>query len=255
MQLKTRPFLKWPGGKYRLIERIQHVLPSGNKLIEPFVGSAAVFLNTHYESYLLNDVNPDLISVYQTLQQEGPHFINQVKQLFKPKWNTEQRYYQLRNQFNRSLDKKERAALFIYLNRHGYNGLCRYNIRFQEFNVPYGRYKKPYFPEQEMFIFYEKAKKAIFSCTDFSETLKRARKGNVVYCDPPYIPLSKTAHFTHYHGKTFRLEEQAYLAEKAQFLARRGIPVLLSNHATDMTLKLYQKSTHFTVWGQTVYKL
>lgn len=140
---KIRPFLKWPGGKFRLIDRIRDYLPKGQQLIEPFLGSAAVFLNTNYDHYLLNDKNWDVISLYRILQKEGHHFIEACRPMFSKKNNTDKRYYFLRKHFNQCQDLQERAALFLYLNRHGYNGLCRYNARKGEFNVPFGRYKKP----------------------------------------------------------------------------------------------------------------
>jgi DNA adenine methylase len=246
---KIRPFLKWPGGKYRLIEKISTLLPAGKQLIEPFLGSGAVFLNTHYDKYLLNDANPDLITLYQILQTEGKSFIDECRSFFTPKNNTEKQYYRFRKQFNDSNDPLERSFLFLYLNRHGYNGLCRYNAKKGEFNVPFGRYTKPYFPKEEMQLFYQKSKKATFVCEDFTLTLKRARAGSIVYCDPPYIPLSKTAGFTTYRAGGFSLEEQHQLALLSTKLAAKGIPVLLSNHSNPFTRSMYRgaKITQFDV--------
>ncbi len=237
--MSIRPFLKWPGGKYRLVNRIHSLLPQGKQLIEPFVGGGAVFLNTDFEHYLLNDANPDLIRLYQTLQKKGGAFIEVCRSFFIKKYNTEKHYYKFRTQFNASTDPVLRSALFLYLNRHGYNGLCRYNAGKGEFNVPFGSYTKPYFPEKEMFHFHEVAKRAVFVCEDFTETLKRARKGSVIYCDPPYVPLTATANFTRYQSQGFSLAEQQVLADCAKKCAKRGIPVLLSNHSNDFTRDIY----------------
>lgn len=242
---KNRPFLKWPGGKFRLIDRIRSLLPQGKTLIEPFMGSGSVFLNTEYDRYLLNDVNHDLITLYKTLQQQGFEFIQFCQSFFTQRFNTEQKYYNFRTKFNRSKDPLERSALFLYLNRHGYNGLCRYNAEKGEFNVPFGRYVKPYFPEKEMQFFYKKSKRATFVCEDFTKTLRRTKKGTVVYCDPPYVPLSATANFTSYQAGGFSLEEQSVLAHLAMQLASKGIPVLVSNHSTELTKTLYQ-AAHIT---------
>ena len=235
-----RPFLKWLGGKYRLMRHIHALLPKADCLIEPFVGSGAVFLNSDYERYILNDANIDLITLYKILQCEGMAFIQYCRQYFSGVYNTEENYYRLRTQFNASKDPHERSALFLYLNRHGFNGLCRYNAGKGEFNVPFGSYVKPYFPEKEMVYFHVKSTQVVFTSEDFSCTLKRAKPGSVVYCDPPYVPLSATANFTKYQGAGFGMEQQQMLADLARMLSAKGIPVLISNHNQAATKKLYQ---------------
>ncbi len=238
-----KPFLKWAGNKYRIIKILKKHLPSGERLIDPFVGSASVFLNTNYKSYILGDLNKDLINLYKTLKDEQEEFIKYAKTFFEEKNNTEEKYYELRNLFNKTNDIVLKSALFLYLNRHGYNGLCRYNKK-NEFNTPFGRYKKPYFPEKELKFFVEKSKQVDvnFVCKDFEKTLKLAQKGDVVYCDPPYIPISKTSNFTEYFGKSFDIKEQKKLANIAKKLAERGIPVIISNHRSDILLKFYEGS-------------
>jgi DNA adenine methylase len=129
------PFLKWAGSKYRLLTRIIQILPRGNRLIEPFAGSADLFLNTEYERYLVNDINTDLISLYPVLQKEGKDFVNRARSFFTPQNNTPDVYYRLRARFN-----------------NGYNGLCRYSAS-GVFNVPF----RPYFPGKEMVAFHIKA--------------------------------------------------------------------------------------------------
>lgn len=237
--LKIRPFLKWAGNKYHILEYIKAVLPGGNRLIEPFVGSGAVFLNTDYKEYLLSDINGDLINLYLILQAEGEPFINYCRTFFNEANNQKNRYYELRELFNTTNDNTLKAALFIYLNRHGYNGLCRYNSK-GGFNTPFGLYSKPSLPEKAMRYFLAKAKKAVFKVADYREIMKSANKGDVVYCDPPYVPLSTTANFTAYSSGGFGREAQVELAELARELAGRGIPVLISNHATDFTLNAYK---------------
>ncbi|SIS49399.1 Dam family site-specific DNA-(adenine-N6)-methyltransferase [Alicyclobacillus vulcanalis] len=237
-----KPFLKWAGGKYRLLPYIQGSLPQGKRLIEPFVGSGAVFLNTNYDAYVLSDINADVIALYRTLTLHGEAFIAECRRLFIPENNTAEAYYALRDEFNATCEPVRRAALFVYLNRHGYNGLCRYNADGR-FNVPFGRYKRPYFPEREMRYFYEKARRAEFLCLDFREVMRMAEPGDVVYCDPPYVPLSKTANFRQYAALGFGEAEQRDLARIAEELAERGIPVLVSNHLTPFTVREYQRAT------------
>ncbi|MCL6634063.1 MAG: Dam family site-specific DNA-(adenine-N6)-methyltransferase, partial [Alicyclobacillus herbarius] len=243
-----KPFLKWAGGKHRIVERIRARLPQGKRLIEPFVGSGAVFLNTDFEEYVLADINPDLIQVYATLKQHGQDFISYCKELFTDANNTPERYYELRSEFNETQDPWRKSALFVYLNRHGYNGLCRYNSS-GGFNVPFGRYKRPYFPEQEMKFFSQKLQVATLQCADFRQVMEEAVVGDVIYCDPPYVPLSATSNFTDYAADGFTTRDQADLARLATQLGERGIPVLISNHATEFTTAAYAAAEveHFPV--------
>ncbi len=243
---KSRPFLKWAGGKYRLLDKLfPHM--QGNKLIEPFLGSGAVFLNQDFERYLLGDINPDLINLYQYLKKEKKKFIYYVKSFFSPKNNTQKNYIQFRKEFNSGLKGRRRAALFVYLNRHGFNGLCRYNKQ-GGFNVPFGSYDKVYFPEKEMLHFIEKSKKATFVCGDFVSVMNRSRKGNLVYCDPPYVPISPTASFTNYATQGFSYDQQVELAYRAQHLANRGVKVIISNHDNGITREIYKGAEIESFW-------
>lgn len=234
-----RTFLKWAGNKQRIVGRIKELLPGGSRLFEPFVGSGAVFLNTDYQQYVLADSNPDLIALYQQVQSEGQPFIDYCRGFFVPGNNAPDAYYSYRLRFNQSPPTWEKAALFLYLNRHGYNGLCRYNSRGL-FNVPFGRYKRPYFPEREMTAFHKKSQSARFVIGDFQEVLEKVGPGDVAYCDPPYVPLSVTAHFTRYSARAFDKAEQTRLAQAAEAARSRGATVVISNHATDFTRKIYK---------------
>lgn len=234
-----RPFLKWPGGKYRLSQRISSKLLPGKRLIEPFTGSAAIFLNTSYNSYLLADSNPDLINLYRHLIDGGTDFISYCRSLFLPENNRERVYYKFRDEFNACSEVNRKSALLLFLNRHCYNGLIRYNSK-GEFNTPFGRYLKPYFPEREMLHFITAAGKATLMNANYTESMGMAHKGDIVYCDPPYAPLSGTAYFTDYHTGGFKWEDQVQLAEIARRLANKGIQVVISNHNTREIRKLYK---------------
>ena len=205
--MRMRPFLKWAGGKYRMVDRITAVLPKGQRLVEPFVGSGALFLNSDYSTYLLADINQDLINLFNMVKEQGEDFIRYAASYFIPMNNDKEAYYELRTLFNESIDVRERSALFLYLNRYGFNGLCRYN-KSGKFNVPFGQYKKPYFPTNELHYFHEKAQKATFVCEDFETVMNSLEQGDVVYCDPPYVPLSQTAHFTSYSAGKYDLAQQ-----------------------------------------------
>lgn len=236
-----KPFLKWAGNKYQIINRIKSVLPKGNRLIEPFVGSAAVFLNTDYSQYYLSEINPDLINTFNTLKNQGEQFIQDSRQYFTPEYNTEEQYYFLRDLFNSTRN----PSLFLYLNKHCFNGLCRYN-KNNQFNTPFGKYKKPYFPEKEMLFFHEKSQQAEFVCEDFSLSMDKAVKGDVIYCDPPYAPLSKTSNFTGYHTGQFGAAQQELLVQKAEACQARGITVIISNQLTPFVEEIYKSAEMIT---------
>lgn len=197
--MQSKPFLKWAGGKAKLVPFIQNNFPKQprKRLIEPFAGSAALSLAVDFDTYLLNDSNADLINLYRVLKQEKQGFIAYARSFFTPESNQENRFYALREQFNQSQDTAERSALFVYLNRHAFNGLCRYNSK-GGFNVPFGRYAAPYFPEAEMLGFIQKSDRIELLCGDFQTALDGANDDDMVYCDPPYVPLSETASFTAY---------------------------------------------------------
>lgn len=236
-----KPFLKWAGNKYKIVERIKELLPPGQRLVEPFVGSAALFLNSDYPAYLLTDTNADLINLYRHLQTEGQDFIDYCRRFFIPENNQKERYYQLRHEFNTTGNGRLKSALFLYMNKHGYNGLCRYNGK-GGFNVPFGRYKRPYFPETEMRYFYQKAQHATYRQASFASIMAVCQPGDIVYCDPPYVPLSDTANFTSYSANGFGWAEQTELVRQAEQLARRGIPVIISNHDTAAVRQAYEQA-------------
>ncbi len=238
---KTKPFLKWAGNKFRCIDMILTSFPEANRLIEPFAGSAAIFMNADYSSYLLAEENQDLIALFHCLQNEGDVFINYCEKLFSPSNNQDSVYYQLRTKFNQCRNSRKRAALFLYLNRHGYNGLCRYNQQ-GIYNVPFGRYIKPYFPRAEMQYFHHKSQQAQFVRGDFRQTFAYAKQGDLIYCDPPYSPLAQTSNFSSYTNKKFGEQEQIILAELAMEYAGKGVTVVISNHDTDFTRHQYRYS-------------
>jgi DNA adenine methylase len=238
---KIRPFLKWAGSKYNCIEEILQSLPQGQRLVEPFTGSGVVFMNTNYSSYVLAESNLDLIHIYTKLQNHGDPFIEYCQEYFQKDNNCKDTYYELRNEFNSMPNSKRKSAIFLYLNRHGYNGLCRYNSK-GKYNVPFGLYTNPYFPAQEMRMFHQKSKDTQFIHQDFRRTFALAKPGDVIYCDPPYVPLLQTSGSIRYNQKSFTSEDQIELAELAQKAAKKGIPVIISNHDTEFTRYHYRKA-------------
>ena len=236
---RVRPFLKWAGGKFRVLDRILPALPMADRLVEPFAGSAAVSLNADFGEALVADFNADLINLYRSIKNETTRFIDEAGALFDGTRNNRDGFESLRTEFNESTDAFRRSVIFVYLNRHGFNGLCRYNAKGR-FNVPFGKYDKPGFPLAEIESFADAATRMEFVHQSFVATMDAAREGDVIYCDPPYVPLSVTSNFTSYSTSAFGFSEQKALAEKARNCAARGIPVVISNHNTAESRALYQ---------------
>ncbi|EPK5524825.1 TPA: DNA adenine methylase [Klebsiella pneumoniae] len=228
--------LKWAGNKTAVMHELKKHLPAGPRLVEPFAGSCAVMMATEYPHYLVADINPDLINLYREIATNASDFIERAKHLFKI-FNSADGYYDSRDSFNLDKDPEWQAPLFLFLNRHCYRGLCRYNKK-GEFNAPYGHYKKPYFPENEIRAFAEKATRATFFCASYNETLTLLVPGDVIYCDPPYDGT-----FSNYHTAGFTEDDQYQLASILERRASEGHPVIVSNSDTSLTRSLYRNFT------------
>jgi DNA adenine methylase len=240
-----KPVLKWAGAKTKLIPRILGLIPSGTtRLIEPFVGSAVVALNAPVARFLLSDLNPDLINLYTIIRDEPQALVRRLRLLFVPKNNTREAFDKLRAGYNeRNLPPVERAAVFVYLNRHAFNGLCRYN-KSGGFNVPFGKIANPQFSEENIDYTTSVLQRAHLVCGDFDKPMAEARKGDFIYCDPPYSPLSLTASFTAYAtGGNFDHAKQLQLVAAAKKAVRAGATVAISNHDTAETRELYRDAT------------
>ncbi|HEK2658146.1 Dam family site-specific DNA-(adenine-N6)-methyltransferase [Proteus mirabilis] len=237
--MANKTILKWAGSKARIMDKLIPHLPKAKRLVEPFAGSCAVMMNTEYNEYLIADANQDLISLYRSVSKNPD--VMACSDLYDWKQqNNEESYYQVRKLFN--LGKQELAAVltnkqsarFLYLNRHCFNGLCRYNAK-DEFNVPFGKYKNVYFPEKEIYQFAEKATNAIIACLEWQDTLSLVDFGDGVYCDPPYMGDEKC--FTKYHHTDFTHAHQIELAQALKALNQsQGNPITVSNsiHAKEL---------------------
>ncbi|ECJ7798608.1 Dam family site-specific DNA-(adenine-N6)-methyltransferase [Salmonella enterica] len=236
-----RPFLKWAGGKYSLLPELERLIPAGKRLIEPFVGGGSVFLNSDkHERFLLADINADLINLYQMLAVAPDSVIAEAIKAFRH-LNDAENYTAIREAFNAwQLNAIERAAAFLYLNRHCFNGLMRYNLD-GFFNVGWGKYKAPYFPEKELMAFRKKSSACVFMNAGFERTLRLAGDGDVVYCDPPYEPMPGTAGFTSYASGGFSWDSQVALAESCVAAHQRGAKVFISNSTAPRVIELYER--------------
>lgn len=265
----TKPFLKWAGNKFRIIDRVINTIADRqegrSKYIEPFGGSGAVVANVGHlfsGGRTYGEFNPELVHLMQVLQRDLPGLLKKTEALFVPSNNVDKEYYNLRDEFNEYVHAKrrgdvEKSARFIYLNRHCFNGLCRYGPN--GFNVPFGRYAKTVAPVQELQAFARlMVGVRIQGPIGFEETMKQADEDTLVYCDPPYFPLTGTSNFTQYSDKSgFGPEMQEKLAVAAAECAQRGAVVLISNHDVTACRKLYQdvakshglQKVHFQEFG------
>lgn len=241
----ARSFLKWAGGKTSALPQIfKHMPQHGETLIEPFMGSCSVSLNTDFKKYILADYNKDLVTLCAWVAKRPKDVIEQARVLFVKENNNRTAFEALRARYNMSRDEKERALLFLYLNRHAYNGLMRYN-QSGFFNTSFGQYKSPLLPVEEMHAFSKKMKNAKFVVSPFDTLRFVSRNGVQVYADPPYLPASKTASFASYTKEGFKPEQHNQLNKKCALWQRRGASVWLSNHAVP-ALELHYKNASET---------
>jgi DNA adenine methylase len=237
--------MKWVGGKGQLLPelraRVLEARPYG-RYHEPFVGGGALFFELYRNGLLgrkkprLSDTNPNLLVAYVGVRDDVEAVINRLK-LHRDR-HCEEYYYAVRAHV--PVETVDRAARFIYLNKTCYNGLYRENSRGL-FNVPMGRYKNPLILDEDNLRAVSRAlKRTRLEEASFLSVRKNAREGDLVYFDPPYHPVSKTANFTSYEKSGFGAEEQRLLAETAAALTRKGVKVILSNSYTDFICDLYR---------------
>jgi len=235
------PFLKWAGGKRQLVPDLLRMAPKTiATYFEPFVGAGALFFALYaerrYRRAVLADRNPELIDCYTALRDDVEGVIRALRRM-EPESDS---YYEIRAQDPAALAPPDRAARMIYLNKVGYNGLYRVNSGGQ-FNVPFGRHGKPQICNEPRLRAVAKALAGNVElyCGDFDETAARARPGDFVYFDPPYVPVSATAYFTAYAKTRFGPDEQSRLADTLRSLGANGVAALLSNSDCAATRRLY----------------
>jgi DNA adenine methylase len=240
---EAAPFVKWAGGKTQLLSKLDAHIPQFERYFEPFLGGGALFF--HLASRLqfiahLSDANSELVNAYNMVKHDVEGLISTLEKHERNyKRAPAEYYYRLRSaQPDNDL---ESAARFIALNKTCYNGLYRVN-RNGEFNVPIGRYKNPAICDRDQLrsasaaLNYSDAK--IIAC-NYKQALKKAHDGDFVYLDPPFNPLSATAHFVDYTRNGFGEKDQTELAQVFRELDRKGCRVLLSNSDTRLTRELY----------------
>jgi DNA adenine methylase len=259
----VRPFLKWAGGKRQLLPHLRRFIPSSfNRYFEPFLGSAAFFLDLcrrgtiGSRTAILADSNRDLIGCYQAVEQDVEAVIRELEELAAGHAvDGTRHYYRIRderfNPLRRSIARTgadhlecspKLAAMFIYLNRTGFNGLYRLNAR-GDFNVPAGRYVNPRICDARNLRAAAttlQSRVAELRHSGFETLLTACREGDFLYFDPPYAPLSSTSSFTSYTAVRFTDADQHRLQQIVVELATRHCRVLLSNSTAPIITKLYE---------------
>jgi DNA adenine methylase len=242
MSERLRPILKWAGGKRSLVKPILEALPERiGTYYEPFVGGAAVFLALaeakRFERAVISDRNRDLIDLYTVVRDDVEKLLKELSK-YQDRISEEQ-YYEMRGKHHLRTSVK-RAARLIYLNKTGYNGLYRVNSS-GGFNVPYGRYKRPNIYDPARIRAMSEALQGVsIEEADFETPCARAKLGDAVYLDPPYLPVSKTSSFSAYHSEAFGLAQHQRLAKVFEKLAKKGVAAVLSNSDTPETRELYR---------------
>ena len=237
------PFVKWAGGKRQLIPQIRERMPEKyNDYYEPFVGGGAVIFDLLPVNALINDINKALINTYRTICNEPDAFLKEVNRLDNDMWEDGKKYYYfIRECYNDKLMRSEYdvelAALFVFINKHCFNGLYRVNGKGL-FNVPYNNSRRVSIDEDVIMATSEYLREVTIKDGDFEQACKNAKKGDLVFIDSPYAPLNPTS-FESYTKEGFDIESHKRLAKFYDELTARGCYCMLTNHNTELINELY----------------
>lgn len=237
------PFVKWAGGKRQLITQIRERMPEKyNDYYEPFVGGGAVIFDLLPANALINDINKALINTYRIICNESDAFLKEVNRLDNDMWEDGKKYYySIREHYNDKLMRSEYdvelAALFVFINKHCFNGLYRVNGKGL-FNVPYNNSRRVSVDEDVIIATSEYLRGVTIIDGDFEQACKNAKKGDFVFIDSPYAPLNPTS-FESYTKEGFDIESHKRLAKLYDELTARGCYCMLTNHNTELINELY----------------
>jgi len=242
---KPSPFVKWVGGKRQLLKQFRELdlyppslfNPRTNTYFEPFAGGGALFFDLLPEKAVLTDMNEELVIAYNVIKNDVEKLIVKLKK--HKKENTKEYFLKIRAKDVEKMTDIARAARFIYLNKTAFNGLYRVNSK-NGFNVPYGKYNNPNIADVEnLRLVSGSLKGTTIKHADYKMVLDTAKKGDFVYFDPPYYPVSRTSSFTSYTRDAFLEKEQIELRETFLELHKRGCYVMLSNSDTTFMRQIY----------------
>lgn len=237
------PFVKWAGGKRQLLAQIRERMPREyNRYYEPFIGGGAVVFDLLPENALINDINEALINAYVQIRENVDSFLDNINKIDSAIGEDGKAYYySMRNLYNMKLEKMEYdielAALFVFLNKHCFNGLYRVNSKGL-FNVPYNNSRRVSCDEKSIRMTSDYLKRVTITIGDFEDACRNAGMGDFVFLDSPYAPLNPTS-FESYTKEGFTLESHERLARLYDELTERGCYCMLTNHNTELIEQLY----------------
>lgn len=254
-RVKTRPFLKWVGGKTQLLTQLRELFPkSFESYFEPFFGGGAVFFDLAPVTGHINDINKTLMNAYVDIRDNSAKLIKILSAIESEYTSLDlehqsEYYYDKRAEFNESKHSIKKTALLIFLNKTCFNGLYREN-RKGEFNVPFGKHRNPTICDADNLRAISKVLKYV-NITNYSyvDAVKDAKKGDFVYLDPPYHPLNATSSFTGYTEGDFTADDQRSLKKLFDELNNRGCYVVMSNSDTEFIRDLYKEYRQEKVWA------
>ena len=248
------PVVKWVGGKRQLLPEIKKYSPKKfNTYFEPFVGGGAVLFEFQPKNAIVNDINKELINLYSVIQNNVEELIAKLSDTDTYS-NTSECYYRIREldrepQKYNKMTGIDRAARILYLNKTCYNGLYRVNS-VGEFNSPFGSYKNPNIVNEitlrAVNKYFNESNIKVLN-VDFENAVKNAKKGDFIYFDPPYAPISKTSNFTGYNESGFGENEQIRLKTLCDILDKKGVKFLLSNSDCEFIRELYRDYNIVTI--------
>ena len=241
LQQETYPIVKWVGGKRQLMFELLKNMPEDfNRYFEPFIGGGALFFELQPDNAYISDMNEELINLYKVVRDNVDELITDLQ-----KHDISKEYFMEIRNIDRAEEYEnwsdvQKASRFIYLNRTCFNGMYRVNSK-GEFNVPFGDYKNPRIVDENNLINCSNLlQRTEIKHADFSEILKKVKKGDFVYFDPPYVPLSETSSFTSYTKDGFDIDMQFKLRDVCDELDSMGVKFLLSNSDTKLVNELYE---------------
>ena len=258
--MTAKPFIKWVGGKSKLIPELEKYFPKKfNRYYEPFVGGGALFfqIKQNYDVRFssINDINKKLIIAYKQIQKNPKKIILLLKKIenkYKKLSLSNQKdfFYEIREKYNKkNLNDITTTTYLIFLNKTCFNGMYRENSK-GKYNIPFGDQKNPTICDEKNILAVSKSlKNTEITNLSFEQAVKKCKKGDFIYFDPPYYPINATSNFTSYHKNTFEPDEQEKLRDVFVSLTKKGCFVMLSNSNTEFIKKLYKNFNKYELYA------